>query len=287
MLKGRVTSILLALVLVAVLALVGCGSPETKVTADEVVQKAVAAQAGMKSSHMEVDIDATLTGTQDGSPMDVSLAGSITSDMDWTNKKAKAHSGISVGYNGLSLTVTSDMYAVDNVGYTQTTMMGTTSDWSKSSLPVDFWADQESQELIDSVLQSTEAKSLPDEKVGNVNCYVLQLTPNIAAIQQGLSQQYPDQGEIPDIASLVKSLSIKVWVAKDTSYVTKAEIILSAHVTSQDIGEPEKSDVLDISVTITMTATEFNGPLSFEVPAEALNAEEGDGFELPTGMFGM
>ncbi len=56
MLKGKGKSLVLILALVAVLALVGCGSPTTKVSADEVVQDALAAQAGVTSSHMEITL---------------------------------------------------------------------------------------------------------------------------------------------------------------------------------------------------------------------------------------
>ena len=68
MLKGKGRSFVLILVLLAVLALVGCGSSETKVNADEVVQDALAAQAGVTSSHVEITIDATAEGTLNGMP---------------------------------------------------------------------------------------------------------------------------------------------------------------------------------------------------------------------------
>ena len=66
MLKGKGKSLVLILALVAVLALVGCGSPKTKVSADEVVQDALAAQAGVTSSHVEITINATAKGTANG-----------------------------------------------------------------------------------------------------------------------------------------------------------------------------------------------------------------------------
>jgi hypothetical protein len=85
---------------------------------------------------------------------------------------------------------------------------------------------------------------------------------------------------------LISNLSFKVWVAKDTSYVTKIEIALSAHIPSEVLGEAANGAGLDITLTITMEATKFNESVSIDLPAEAQNAEEGGGFELPTGMFG-
>ena len=282
--KGR--SLVLILVLLAVLALVGCGSPTTKVSADEVVQNALAAQAGVNSSHVQIDLDATVGGTSNGSALNVTLSGAATGDIDWANKRMKSHVGVTVGYNGMPITITADMYALDNTTYTQTTMLGTTDNWTKSSLPMDFWFTQENSQFMDNLLQSTEAASLPNDKVGDTDCYVLQLKPDIAAIQQMLSQQSSELSEVPDISKLIQDPSFKVWVAKDTNVVTKIEIVLSAHLTPEALGQAASSDVLDIGLTLTVQVTNINTPVSVELPAAAQNAKEGSGLELPTGMFG-
>jgi hypothetical protein len=275
--KGR--SFLLILVLLAVLALVGCGSSETKVSADKVVQDALAAQAEVSSSSAEITIVATAKGAIGETDLDVSLDGTVTGDMDWANEKMTAHLGMNAGFNGMTFPVSADMYAFDNITYMQLTMMGNTDNWTKDSLPMDFWFTQENAQFIDNLLQSSEAESLPNEKVGGVNCYVLKLTPDIAAIQQMFSQQSSDEDEMPDMASLISNLSIKVWAAKGTSYVTKIEMELSANIPSEVLGGSAGGEGLDVNLTITMQFSKFNDSVSIQLPAEAQNAE--DGFELP------
>jgi outer membrane lipoprotein-sorting protein len=267
------------LVLLAVLAMVGCASSETKVSADEVVQDALAAQADMNSSSMEITINATAVGVVNDMDLNVSLDGTVTSDMDWANKKMQAHVGMNAGFNGMTFPVSMDMYAFDNISYMQLTMMGNTDNWSKDSLPMDFWFTQENEQFIDSLLQTTEAESLPNEKVDGVNCYVLKLNPDYAALQQMLAQQASEGEEIPDLASLITNLSIKVWVAKDTSYVTKIEIVLAANIPSEVLGGAAGGEGLAVNLTITMQSSDFNKSLSIQLPAEAQNAKEG--FELP------
>ena len=280
MLKEKGRSFLLILVLLAVLALVGCGSPETKVSADKVVQDALAAQAEVSSSSAEITIVATAKGAIGETDLDVSLDGTVTGDMDWANKKMTAHLGMNAGFNGMTFPVSADMYAFDNITYMQLTMMGNTDNWTKGSLPMDFWFTQENAQFIDNLLQSSEAESLPNEKVGGVNCYVLKLTPDIAAIQQMFSQQSSDEDEMPDMASLISNLSIKVWAAKGTSYVTKIEMELSANIPSEVLGGSAGGEGLDVNLTITMQFSKFNDSVSIQLPAEAQNAAEG-GFELP------
>ncbi len=150
---------------------------------------------------------------------------------------------------------------------------------------MDFWFTQENAQFIENLLQSTEAESLPNDKVGGVNCYVLDLDADIAAIQQALSQQSSGLDEVPDMSKLVSNLSIKVWVAKDTSYVTKMEIVLDASIPSEVLGGTAGGEGLDIRLTITMVASDFNKSVAIELPAEAQNAPEG-GFELPFDISG-
>lgn len=270
--------------MVAALALAGCGSSETKVSADEVVKDALAAQANVDSNHLVINIDGTVEGTTDGEPLDASLDATLTADVDWTNKKMKAVLGMNANYNGLQFPISMDMYAVDNCSYMQMKFGLMTDNWTKVGLPVDFWASQENQQFLDGILDSTDAESLPSQKVGGVNCHVLQLVPDIAALQQMMAQQGASVEEMPDIDSLVKDLSVKVWVAKDTSYVTKIEIVLSAHLTGEDMGDPESNDVLDITLTITMEMTDANKGLSIEVPAEAQSADWGNPLGFLSGL---
>ncbi len=282
MLKGKGLSLALVLVLLAVLAMVGCGSSETKVNADEVVQDALAAQAGVTSSHVKIDIVATAKGTLNGEPLDAGLDAALTADVDWANKKMKAVLGMNADYNGLEFPISMNMYAVDNCSYMQVDFALIADNWTKSEFPVDFWLgqDQGNEQFIDSILQSTEAESLPSQKVGSVNCYVLQLDPDIAAMQQMLGEEAAGLEDVPDIDSLISNLSIKVWVAKETSYVTKIEVKLDANIPAEVLGGSAGGEGLAINLTVTMEMTDVNEAVSIGLPAEAENAEFGNPLDM-------
>ena len=256
------------LVLLAVLSLVGCGSSGVKLPADQVVQRAFAAQSGLSTSHVEITENATARGIWGGSTLNASLNGTGSSDIDSANKKMKAHLSTNMDYNGHPFPVSADVYMVDNYSYTQITIASMTGDWSKSLLPADFWLTTDNMQFIDSILQSTQAESLPDEKVSGIDCYVVQLTPDIAATQQMLSRQSIIRGDLPDMASLISDLSFRVWVAKDTSYFTKIEMALSARVTPQSLGKTTNGDAIDITLSLIMQPTDLNKPVSIELPAQ-------------------
>jgi uncharacterized protein (UPF0333 family) len=291
LLKGKGRSFLLILVLLAVLALVGCGSPETKVSADKVVQDALAAQAGSSSYRMVITLDASAQGTMSGSALNATLSGNVDCLFDQANKKMKGQAEADINVTGeqpMAFTAEADVYVVDNYTYMQATVMGMSQEWTKQALPADFWQSLASDNFQTALLTSVEAKYVKETKVNGVSCYELDLTPNVSQLQamlQGmLEEESLTQGEdvqLPNLESFITNLSFKVWIAKDTSYVTKIEIVLSVHITPEALGEEANGDVFDITLNMTMEASNFNQSVSIELPVEAQNAEEGDGFELP------
>ncbi len=287
--KGR--SFLLILVLLAVLALVGCGSPETKVSADKVVQDALAAQAGSSSYRMVVKLDASAQGTMSGSALNATLSGTVDCLFDQTNKKMKGQAEADINVTGeqpMAFKAGAEVYVVDNYTYMQATVMGMSQEWTKQALPADFWQSLASDNFQMALLTSVEAEYLKEEKVGGVTCYVLDLTPDVSQLQQMLQQMLSDgssnQGtdsEIPNLESFVKSMSFKVWIAKDTSFLTQTKIELTLSITPEALGQPANGESLTITLDLTMNTSDFNQSVSIQLPDEAKNADEGEGFELP------
>lgn len=291
MLKGKGRSFLLVLVLLAVLALVGCGSSETKVSADEVVQDALAAQAGSSSYRMVVKLDASAQGTMSGSALNATLSGTVDCLFDQANKKMKGQAEADINVTGeqpMAFKAGAEVYVVDNYTYMQATVMGMSQEWTKQALPADFWQSLASDNFQMALLTSVEAEYLKEEKVGGVTCYVLDLTPDVSQLQQMLQQMLSDgssnQGtdsEIPNLESFVKSMSFKVWIAKDTSFLTQTKIELTLSITPEALGQPANGESLTIALDLTINASDFNQSVSIQLPDEAKNADEGEGFELP------
>ena len=287
--KGR--SFLLILVLLAVLALVGCGSPETKVSADKVVQDTLAAQTGSSSYHMVITLDASAQGTMSGSALNATLSGNVDCLFDQANKKMKGQAEADINVTGeqpMAFEAGAEVYVVDNYTYMETSVMGMSQGWTKQALPADFWQSLASDNFQTALLTSVEAEYLKEEKVGGVTCYVLDLTPDVSQLQQMLQQMLSDgssnQGtdsEIPNLESFVKSMSFKVWIAKDTSFLTQAKIELTLSITPEALGQPANGESLTITLNLTMNASDFNQSVSIQLPDEAKNADEGEGFELP------
>ncbi len=179
-----------------------------------------------------------------------------------------------------------DVYFINNTLYTKMDvgipMMP--AQWTKSEMPEEYW---ESQNQIDQqmeLLNISKVELLEDEKVNDVDCYVLKLTPDIEKYwetvmkQEGLSElmQSLRQNDSFDIGEMIKEMSIKQWIAKDTKFPTKTEVQIKMAMSSADlnISDTEEEFTMTIEQRTNMFFYDYNKPVKIELPKEAESAAE-------------
>jgi len=81
---------------------------------------------------------------------------------------------------------------------------------------------------------------------------------------------------MPDFEDMIKNLSIKIWVAKDTFFPMKAETIMKMVITAEDMGEMagEEEGEMTMDMETTVTYRNYNQPVSIVLPGEAQDAIE-------------
>jgi hypothetical protein len=88
--------------------------------------------------------------------------------------------------------------------------------------------------------------------------------------------------EMPDLESMVQKMTFKVWVAKDTYFLMKAIVGMTLAMDAETMGMAAGEGSANIELSLQLVAHDYNQPISVDLPAEALSAEEGSsGFELP------
>jgi len=110
---------------------------------------------------------------------------------------------------------------------------------------------------------------------------VLELTPNLEQLWDTAMQQTEvvDMG-ISAIAEEVlqeafTSFSVKQWIAKDTYFLTKSEIIISMEITPELMDIMGDDSLATMDITVTLLSYDHNQPISIVLPQEALEATEG------------
>ena len=174
-----------------------------------------------------------------------------------------------------------DIYFINNTLYTKMDMgiPEMPAKWTKMEIPEEYW---ESQNQIDQqmeLLNISKVELLEDEKVSDMDCYVLELTPDIEKYwetvmkQEGLGElmQSLKQNVSFDIGEMIKEMSLKYWIAKDTKFPVKTETQIKMVMSSADlnISETEAEFTMTIDQRANIVFYGYNEPVTIELPKEA------------------
>jgi len=178
-----------------------------------------------------------------------------------------------------------EMYLIGNTQYILMEIPDTESMWVKSRMPVGTWQEITQVEPQIALLESAKVELIGSDKVRGVDCYVLQLTPDVEQLWQiPMYQVETTGGGLPDITEeliqeIFRSFSVKQWVEKDTYFLTKAEVQMDIELTPEVTGFPEEEGELAMDITMTLLAYNYNKLFSIELPAEAEEAISLEGNE--------
>jgi hypothetical protein len=270
-------SVLLLAIVITTVGL-ACSGTGASLSADQVMENAVAAQADVESFRLDATLTASVEDPEAGTTT-VSLDADCAVDLE--DAEIEAIADLSLDMTGMNIAAEIEAYVVDNYAYMMMSLMGQTT-WTKQPVPADIWETVEgSQSQLEGLLGSVDAEVVKEEKVNGVNCYVVEIAPDLGQLQQALMDQPglgEDLGEMPDLESMVEELSFKLWVAKDTYFLSKAKINITLNMADETAGIP--AGTVDLSLEIV--AYDYNQSISIELPPGAESAEEGSsGFELP------
>lgn len=284
---GKSLSLLLLALIIA--ACFACKSTEASLSAEQIVEKARAAQENVKSGVLDIDnltinFPWKLSGSDTQGTM--ALNGSCTIDQANKEAGANANANISIGIPGqqssMSITAGLQMYAVDNYTYTMMSLPGQNPKWTKQEIPAGFWDNLTAIESQTDPLDIATVNLIREEKVGNTDCYLLEVVPDFDKLQQKLAEEANMQ-QLPNLKDIISDFSLNVWVAKDTFFISKVQMDMTLLLTSEVLGTSAGGDEMTLNMTMDLQPHDYNQPVSIELPPEALNATEGTSslFGLP------
>jgi hypothetical protein len=279
---GKVLSVLLMLTIIA--AGVSCGE-NTPFAAEQVVDNVLAAQTEAESFRFDMYMSVDMDGEFDGEVMEMSMSMDASGVVDQTNREMEMDMGMEMEATGEeAFAMQMLMYLVDNYVYTKMDIPGEESVWEKQGIPVDFWEIQDTIDQSLELLQFGEVKALGYEEVRGVNCYVLEITPDLDELWDTVMQQswmgeapveIPDlEDVITNLEDIIEEMSIKVWITEDTAFFTKAQMLITLLMTPETMGMMEGEGEVSMGMEMTIRAYDYNKPVSIQLPPGAENAEE-------------
>jgi hypothetical protein len=281
----------LSLVLVMALAFVACDG-EPLPTAQEIIDGATQALGDVHSYEYEMDMTIDMVGESEGETFEANIGMDYSGALDLDNEQMRMEVTASVLITGEEETETAlKAYLIDGTGYVMTDDPDRGVIWEKEEFSGADWAEtwQSTVAMLSLVepqmelLATAEVEVIGSEKVNGVDCYVLQVTPDIAQLWDTIMQQatlgFGGELGFPDftaemLEAIPYSYSAKQWLAKDTYFLMKAEMEMSMELTPEAMGMPEEEGEATIEIAMNMLGYNYNQPVSIELPPEAEEAIE-------------
>ncbi len=287
------------LMLVMVLSFTACGGDNGETeedvteqefpTVEELIDGMNEATANVKSYRFDMEMDMEMTGESEGEPMEVTMTMDTTGAFDNENREMMMDINMVMGTSDdEEIEMTVAVYIIDGMMYTFTDMplMGMEATWMKMEMPAGTWemmGEQVNQvESMIDIIDALEIEISGIEKVSGKDCYVLEVNPDPEDMWGLLAGQTIGANEIGDflgeaeeyLDEILKDISVKYWIDKDTYFLSKAVISMTMKITPEIMGYAEEEGEVNMKMTMNMLTYDYNQPVSIVLPEEAKEAVE-------------
>jgi len=168
-------------------------------SAQEIVGSVITALDDRKSYEFEMDMSLDGAGKFGGEPVETAMTLAASGALDPENRQMRFDMTVSAapwGEDERAMAV--EMYLVDNMVYMMQDVPETDPMWITEEIPETYFEQAIEQlseqantltELHTELLQAAQVSIIGSEKVKGVDCYVLQLTPDVQQLWQSVAEQ--------------------------------------------------------------------------------------------------
>ena len=267
----------ISLALAMVLSLAACAKEPL---AQEIVDGVIESLQDIKTYQFDMDMTMDMAAEAEGEAVEMTMVMDSSGALDIENGQMRMDMTMSMAMPGLEMEMGMEMYLIGDMMYMFMEILGMEPMWVKSEMPEGTWEEMSQTEAQIELLEAAEVEVIGTERIRGIDCYVLEVTPDMEQLWQMVMQQAELTGEpMPDVAEefiqeMFRSFSVKQWVAKDTYFLTKAELDMAVELTPEAMGLPEEEGVMTMDMTVNLLCYDYNQPVSIELPPEAEAAIE-------------
>jgi hypothetical protein len=261
----------ISLVLTMVLSLMACVQlPPSQ----EIVAGVIESLPDIKTYRFKVDV--TIGVTAEAEAFEMTMVTDSIGVLDLEDGKLRVGTTMSVVMPGEDETeMEVETYLIDDMIYMGGEVPGIGTMWVKSEMPEGIWEQVNQVEPQIELLEAAQVEVIGSERVGGVDCYVLEITPDMEQVWQLVIQQAEMVGEMPAFSEeMFRSFSVKQWVEKDTYFLRKANIDVAMELTPETMGLSEEEGVMTMDIVMDLLVYDYNQSVSIELPPEAEDAIE-------------
>ena len=270
---------LLVLTATAILSVLASGCA-IQVSAKEIANRTVEAAPGISSVKMDMHAQLDMASSGGQSPLAISSIQDMTAEIKASPKEMHLLMNSTMNMASVSTNLDAEVYVVGQWAYASTSVTGSSKMWIKTQLTPEYWQSQNQLQAQTEFLRSAvTVTKLGNETIDGVECYVLDIKPDLAAITEYMKTHTSsgtgfDYSNV-DFAKVFKTYDVKEWVAKDTYLLKKSEMNIEMGFSEQDM---VPSSTGSTNMTMLMKATVnyygYNEPVTITLPPDAAGAKE-------------
>jgi outer membrane lipoprotein-sorting protein len=266
----------ISLVLVMVLSFTACAKEPS---AQEIIDGVFESYDNVKTYKFDLDMTMDATGEAEGESLEHNVMMNNSGTLDLENMQMQVDLSAGSGDEMISV----ESYIIDGMMYIRPEAPGEKSMWMKQEAPIEVWERMSASSGIENykeLLRTAQVEVIGSEKVEGVDCYVLQLNPEMAELYQTAMDPVGGIGQagmlppVPEelLEEMFNSFSVKQWIAKETHFLMKVEIDMTIESTPELMEYLGEEGETSLDITISFLAYNYNQPVTIELPPEAEEA---------------
>jgi len=258
-------------------------------SAQEIVDRLIELTDSVRTYQFDMDMTMKMSGESEGKPVEVRTDMDYTGALDMENQEIMMDMTMNMATpDEEEIRMAMAIYIIGDMMYMMTDipMMYMDTSWMKSEVPEGMWEEISGQmnqiESMVEILDAAQVEVTGTEKVGGIDCYVVEVTPDLKQLWEMVVKNAAAAGEIgaflgeaeDHLDEILRWFSVKYWIAKDTYFLAKMEMDMTMHLTPEAMGYPEEEGEVAMNITMAMLAYDYNKPVSIILPPEAEDAVE-------------
>jgi hypothetical protein len=278
--------VVIFLVLVLIPSFASCTQEPTP---QEIIDGVIEAQGEISTYQFELDMTMYAVGEAEGEAHEQTITMDNSGTLDLENVQMEADLNMKTNIVAPveeEIVMGVEMYIIDGMMYAKPEAPGEEPTWMKSELPSVAWEVQKGLsglENYNELLATAQVEVIGSEKVKGVDCYVLEVTPDLEQLYQTAINPTGASGTggmllppVPEelLQDIFSSFSVKQWVAKDTYLLMKTKIDMTIETTPELMDYLGEEVEVSMDINLTFLAYNYNEPVTIELPSEAEAAIE-------------
>lgn len=260
----RATGILLAILVLAGLAVSACSDDSYRpgISVDELVARSLAAQSGVTTYRFDMFQVFYTYGQQGILMQEYSVSDNAVGVVDEANHRMAMDMSVTVQQSGRDPQTTEvRAFLISDNLFTGTLSTGQQWTWQKQALGPGSWNNQTALDQSRELLEGSRRKLVREEEVNGVECYVVELTPDVDQFWERLAGSLTgDASSLVNSKEAVTGLGATQWIARDTHLLAKMAWQANLHLAQEN---------MDMVILVEMAIHHINEPVDITLPPEA------------------